>query len=242
MSLSVRILSWALIFISRLRFPPGKSLVAILSNRYNGSLKALRTFQGLDLKLGKCKLDFLFLLSCKDSNLIPKFLWFKLANRNLRNSHAYRSCQRRLFDEEIRQKCSRIKSLLDQVSSAYSNLSSLVSIIDLVHLKYTSDKENAKRIVKHQKIQEKKLLRLCSNSPTANLIIFNFSDRVLTQKEKKILSRGLNFATPRSKLDYCDFLVPFGLIQRQLRCESISNSTTEQFFKTRNKPSVISNI
>ena len=235
MSLSVRILSWALIFILRLRFPPGKSLVTILSNRYNnGSLKAFRTFQRSDLKLGKCKLDLLFLLSCKDRNLIPKFLWFKLSNRNLRNSHAYRSCQRKLLDEEIRQKRCRIKSLSNQASSAYSNLSSLVSTIDLVHLKSTSDKENAKRIEKHQKIQERKLLCMCSNSPTANLnpddIIFNFSDQVLTENEKNILSSGLNFATPSSKLDYCNFLVPFELLQQQVRCETISNSTTEEFF------------
>ena len=85
---------------------------------------------------------------------------------------------------------------------------------------------------------------MCSNSPTANLnpddIIFNFSDRVLTQNEKNILSRGLNFATPRSKLDYCDFLVPFELLRRQLRCETFSNSTTEEFFKTKLKDIALS--
>ena len=79
------------------------------------------------------------------------------------------------------------------------------------------------------------MLELSNSQPQPWWYYFSFSDRVLTQNEKNILSRGLNFVTPRSKLDYCDFLVPFELLQRQLRCETISNSTTEEFFKTRLK-------
>lgn len=56
---------------------------------------------------------------------------------------------------------------------------------------------------------------MCLNSPTANLnpdyIIFNFSNWVLTQNGRNILSRGLNFATPCCKLDYCNLIELSGI-------------------------------
>ena len=85
-----------------------------------------RSMSDLELKLRKAKLDLLFLLSCKKRNVIPK-LWFKVANRNLKNSSTYRSCQRKFLDEEVAQKCSRVRSLSAQASTAYSTLSTLVS-------------------------------------------------------------------------------------------------------------------
>ena len=107
--------------------------------------------------------------------------------------------------------------LTTQASSAYSDLSSLIRTIDLFHLKFLSDKENTRIIEKHQKIQEKKLLRLCSDSPSSPCtnpddVIFNYSSRVLTPDEKSILAKGLNFSLPQNRLYYYDFLVPFELL------------------------------
>ena len=120
----------------------------------------------------------------------------------------------------------RIKSLTDQAAAAYADLASLVMSLDLLHLKSVADKANNKKISKHQKIQEKKLLRLHADSPSTSInpddVIFNFSDRILTADEKSILSRGLNFALPKTKLDYCDFLVPFEILQRKLYHETDS--------------------
>ena len=94
----------------------------------------------MELKLGKTKLVPLFLRSCKKHNVIPKFLWFKVANGNLKNSSAYRACQRTFLDEEVAQKRSKIRSLSAQASTAYSTLSPFVSYVDLTHLKSVSDK------------------------------------------------------------------------------------------------------
>ena len=147
MAIHLRILSWALIFLLRLRFPPGKSVAKIITDRYDkGLLLAFRSFQCLDLKLGKAKLDLLFLQSCKKRNVIPKFLRFKVANRKLRRSSAYYQCQRKLLDEEIALKGSRMRVLTTQASDAYSVLSSRVRLIDLIHLKSLSDKENTRTI------------------------------------------------------------------------------------------------
>ena len=77
----IKIVCWALIFLIKLRFPPGKSIVDILKKRYNdnGSLTAFRKLQRINRKLGKAKLDLTFLTNCKSRGVIPRFLRFKFA-------------------------------------------------------------------------------------------------------------------------------------------------------------------
>ena len=62
-------------------------------------------------KLRKGHLDLRFLLECKENNLIPKVLQFKLAYRHLHNSVVYRKCQIKLLEEEIRTKREKINIL-----------------------------------------------------------------------------------------------------------------------------------
>ena len=100
------------LFIIRIRFPRGKSIADIIRNRYGEAfVKKIRRFKKCDFKLRKCHLDLRFLLDCKKSGVIPKFLRFKLANRHLNNSHVYRKCQLRLLEEEIKSKRKRINTL-----------------------------------------------------------------------------------------------------------------------------------
>ena len=159
----LKVICWALIFIIRIRFPPGKSLATILNNRYNnGALEAFRKFQRLELKLGKAKLDLGFLSTCKKRSVIPRFLWFKVANRRLRTSSTYRQCQNKLLQDEINAKHARIRVLSAQVTTAQSRLASLVSNMDFIHLKNVSDRENSRKLSQHQRVQDRKLFHLCS--------------------------------------------------------------------------------
>ena len=132
----LKVICWALIFIFKLRFPPGVSIAAVLKRRYkeNGSLNAFRKYQRLEFKLQKAKLDLTFLEDCKKNKVIPKFLNFKLANRDLQNSNAYLQCQRKLLNEEISIKHSRIAVLSLEVTEALSKLTALVYSIDAIHL------------------------------------------------------------------------------------------------------------
>ena len=43
-------------------------------------------------------------------------------------------------------------------------------------------------------------------------VIFNYSSHVLTESEKSLLCKGLNFAIPPDKLEYSDFLLSFELL------------------------------
>ena len=75
----LRSICWVILFLSRIRFPPGKSLVQILTKRYknNGSLAVFRKYQRAELKLGKAKLDLVFLKKCKQHDTPSRFLNFK---------------------------------------------------------------------------------------------------------------------------------------------------------------------
>jgi hypothetical protein len=177
-----KVICWALLFIFKLRFPPGVSIATILKKRYKDDnwLNAFRKFQRLELKLQKARLDLTFVEDCKKNSVIPKFLYFKVANRpNLRNSNAYLQCQRKLLNQELSTKHSRINVLSLEVNEALSNLTSLVSTIDAIHLRSVCDSENTKKLRHHEKIQHKKLFRLCgdiskSSTPDPDKVIFNY--------------------------------------------------------------------
>ena len=68
-------------------------------------------------------------------------------------------------------------------------------------------------------------------------VIFNHSDRVLTEQEKFVLSRGLNFSIPPRKLNYVDFLISFELLHRNILEDPIAPASgiDKDFVKTRLK-------
>ena len=55
-----------------------------------------------------------------------------------------------------------------------------------------------------------KTLENSSHDP--DKVIYNFSDGKLTESEKSVLCKGLEFAIPANKLEYTDFMLPFGLL------------------------------
>ena len=90
-----------------------------------------------------------------------------------------------------------------------------------------SDRENSKKLNQHQRIQVRKIFRLCAKfentcSFDPDAVVFNFSNRLITDKEKEILSKGLNFAIPPTKLKLCGFLTPFEKFYHQLKREPFS--------------------
>ena len=105
-------LALALIFITRIRFPPHRSLYSTILSRYDcEGLRAFRFYEKSDYKLRKCKADLEFLECCQVNNLTPKFLQFKLYSKNITTNNEYKSYQRRLLKGEIGNKKSRIASL-----------------------------------------------------------------------------------------------------------------------------------
>ena len=77
-----------------------------------------------------------------------------------------------------------------------------------------------KKVKNQQDIHSKKLFNLgIESSKTSHdpqKVILNYSSHVLTESEKSLLCKGLNFAIPPDKLEYADFLLPFELLYRHI--------------------------
>ena len=69
-----------------------------------------------------------------------------------------------------------------------------------------------------------KISKLCSGNSNYKLVtshdpekvLINFSNHSLTEHEKSLLSRGLNFAIPPKNLNYADYLLPFELLFKEI--------------------------
>ena len=82
-----------------------------------------------------------------------------------------------------------------------------------------------KKIEEFQRIHRKKLTRLGLNDPDndndADKFIFNFSDRILTKREKVVLAHGLKFGLPPRKLNYSKFFLSFEKLFATIKKEEI---------------------
>ena len=106
----------------------------------------------LDFKCRKSQLDLDFLLDCQRHNVVPNFLFFKLANRRLQTSEEYRSCQRLLLNSEIEEKRRNIKRLEKDILLNKSILLSKLNWIDFNHVCHINISHNDKLIKKQQHV------------------------------------------------------------------------------------------
>ena len=110
-------------FVVRLRFPSRLSLLQVIRNRYGDTIvKLVRKFEKVDFKHRKAALDLNFLQTCRSFNVIPKYLQFRVANKNLRRSQAYQKCLNHLLLAEINNKNKNLKVLVIELSSVKSNV------------------------------------------------------------------------------------------------------------------------
>ena len=70
-------------------------------------------------------------------------------------------------------------------------------------------------------IQEKSIIDNVSNDP--NKVIYNFSNYRLTDSDKSLLIKGLNFVIPPKKIEYSKFLILFELLFRDVKPNSESS-------------------
>ena len=76
---------------------------------------------------------------------------------------------------------------------------------------------NDKDIRKCKEVQDPKILKLGKNSLSRNnpdKVIYNFSSVTLSDSDKSLLSKGLNFALPPASLEYSEYLVDYELFFR----------------------------
>ena len=184
-------------FVARTRLPVKHSIVNVLRKRYGKILvKNVRKFEKYEFKYKKAILDLDFLLTCKEKNIIPKFLRFKVANRQLQFQNAHNICLIKIIESrDIKQTQAgqNYKTEFNIHKGRFTSRNVLLILYTSLLFFLVS---NDKAISKIQKTHSKKLHNLfLSNyyhdsvtSHNADKVILNFSSHVLTDHEKSLLS------------------------------------------------------
>ena len=103
-----------------------------------------------------------------------------------------------------------------------------------------STSNNKNILLNVQKVHGKKISKLCSDhscyqsvtSHDPEKAFVNFSNRSLTEHEKSLLSRGLNFAISPKNISYAEYLLPFELLFRDIDLCEIP-SYKKEFIRSR---------
>ena len=88
---------------------------------------------------------------------------------------------------------------------------------------------NDKSILHHDNIQKRKLKNLLqlslkqviNDSHDPNKVIFDFASYELSDVEKSVLCKGLNFSVKPKSIEYSEFLLPFELLFRDVKQEHL---------------------
>ena len=183
------------LFLARLRFPSSKSIPKVIKDRYGESvLKLVCKFKRTDLRRRKAELELGFLNYCFENSLTLKLLRFKVSNRSLKSSDAYRQCQIRLLKEEISNKKSIIRQRQSELVLLKNHLKASMNVIDYAHICSIFLISNDKMLTKQKDIQDHKIIGLIKGKGIdPENVIFKFSSYVLSDNDKSLLSKGLNF-------------------------------------------------
>ena len=186
------------LFLILLHFPTSKSIASIIKERYGCEiLKLIRKFEKVDFKFKKAIIDLDFLYYCQNNNLIPTFLKFKSANKVLANSDVYKSCQLKVLAVEIEEKKRAINEHKNHDYKLMIEIKQQVNPIDFAHISLIFLICYGKNIQKWKEVQYCKILKLGKNSlsrSNPNKVIYNFSSVTLSDSDKSLLSKSLNFA------------------------------------------------
>ena len=78
----------------------------------------------------KSQIDLEFLVNCSNNSVVPKFLNFRVPSKYFQSSRTYQQCQLSLLHEEIHQKKSNIRVLLNEFEFLNFTSQTEISFID----------------------------------------------------------------------------------------------------------------
>ena len=164
-----------------------------------------RTLKKFYLRVELVRLDIRFLKSCRTNNIIPKFLWFKTANRNLGSSATYIECQRRLLNAEINYKYQHLNKLKKMYRSSNTLLQQCCSDDLFQRLQQIITTICCPLIKTKKDTVERKLyghfLRIKSQHNINPKVVRNLSTRILSNDEVDCLANGLDYGLVPRRFD-----------------------------------------
>ena len=105
-----------------------------------------------------------------------------------------------------------------------------MNVIDYAHICSIFLISNDKILTKQKDIQDRKIIGLIKGKGKGidpENVIFNFSSYVLSDNDKSLLSKGLNFSLPNKKVEISEYLCPFELLYHEVSDFSKDSSDKE---------------
>ena len=193
-------------------------------------------------KTKKLECDILYLNTCKEYSIVPRFIHFKVHNPGFCFSKLYRSWSFRLLDLEIKTQNKKLKRCLSVYENSLHGLKSVVSFFDYSCLLSLISSSADRKISKVKAIHQRKLKNLgidLSKKVDTDKVIFNLSSKNLSHEEKEVLSLGLDFALKPKRVSYFNYYLSFEKICGILKnCDKYGNEDWNAVF---NKISYIAN-
>ena len=198
------VLSLALLFILRMRFPRNVSIAETVRKRYGFQvLQIFRRYEKEFYREQKLVHDLEFLKNCQNYDIAPSFLKLKINSQNFQNTEVFKNCQRELLKNEIENTKKRLHIQTRQKDGSERSLRNRTSLIDGTCLKNRVALNTEKKITNVRKTHLRKLQNLGLDTISKTIpddVIVNLSNYKLSDEEKSVLSLGLAFSILRSKL------------------------------------------
>ncbi|XP_069983746.1 uncharacterized protein [Penaeus vannamei] len=118
--------------------------------------------------------------------------------------------------------------ITDKLNKDYLNLKSILSPLDYICITRLINNNAHKKMVKVDNSHSNKLLKLVidvKKKVDKNKVIFNFSDKNLSEEQKDILSHGLDYCLPPTKVSFHKFFLYFEKLCNNLKNCDIYNNT-----------------
>ena len=147
-------------------------------------------------------------------------MWISLCEYE--NTNTYRSWCFDLLNWEIAKQKKKATTTKKQLDTDSARFTDTVSFLDSKCLLALIDKNTENKINKVSFIHNRKLLRLgidLEKKVDKNKVIFNLSDRILTEEQKDALALGLDYCMPLSSIKRSQFFLHFEKL-----CYTLKNS------------------
>ena len=137
-------------------------------------------------------------MRCRDNNVIPRFLNFRLAKEFPKSSVIYAQYQSNLLLDEIRQKKSNVRVFRKESDNLRSSLRQHIKSIDYAGICSKFLESNDLKL----KSKFNNLLKEKRSTQDPEKVIFNLSKCVISHSEKSLFIKGsISVSTPCKKLD-----------------------------------------
>ena len=212
----------AITFIIRLHCGQNISIFNHIYRHYGEEGRGLfRKLESKSLKLRKCELDLEFLIKCKTYNIFSKFLRFKLYKRSLTSSSFFKSWHTKLLSYEINIKKKLISLFKVECDDIKCQIRNKVSFLDRILITRKLDETVDVLVRKTKSAHNKKLGDLGVNNDLAPVdpqkVVFNYSSRVITNKQKTLLAYVLDFDLPVYKINFFQYFLKLESLADRVR-------------------------